>query len=71
MAETTDETEAGRRRLNGRRTTTNAMSSRGQFRHAAEDAKLGSEPVAELARGRYVFGGWFIGFGCWLLWGGA
>ena len=58
--DTSDETEAWRLRLNGRRTTTNAMPSRGQFRHAAEDAKLGSEPVAELARGRYVFGGWFI-----------
>lgn len=55
-----DDTEAWRLQLNGRRTTTRAMPSRGQFIHAAEDAKHSAEPPTQLARGRYVFGGWSV-----------
>lgn len=53
-----DDTDAWRFHLSGRRTTTRAMPSRGQFLHAAAEHHV--DPPTQLARGRYVFGGWSV-----------
>lgn len=53
-----DDTEAWRLHLSGRRTATRAMPSRGQFLYAAEEHRV--DPPTQLTRGRYIFGGWSV-----------
>ncbi len=53
-----DDTEAWRLHLSGRRTTTRAMPSRGQYLYAAEEHRV--DPPPQLTRGRYIFGGWSV-----------